>query len=61
MAVISASTADPRVPAGVPLGFYRVEVSKAGENIPAKYNTDTTFGQEVAPDARGSLEAFSLI
>lgn len=35
---------------GMPPGFYRVEVTKAGENIPAKYNTATTLGQEIALD-----------
>jgi hypothetical protein len=35
---------------GMPPGFYRVEVTKAGENIPAKYNTATTLGQEIAID-----------
>jgi hypothetical protein len=45
----------------IPLGFYRVEVSKkhakGQEMIPAKYNTKTVLGQEIAPDAagRGSL------
>ncbi|MGA2032568.1 MAG: carboxypeptidase-like regulatory domain-containing protein [Thermoguttaceae bacterium] len=44
----------PTVPAhgsdnlpGVAPGFYRVEVTKAGETIPAKYNTATTLGGEV--------------
>jgi hypothetical protein len=38
----------------VPMGYYRVEVSKknaAGqETIPARYNTQTVLGQEVAPE-----------
>jgi hypothetical protein len=38
----------------VPMGYYRVEVSKknAGgqESIPARYNTQTILGQEVAPE-----------
>jgi hypothetical protein len=33
-------------------GFYRVEITKGGE-IPAKYNTTTELGQEVAVDALG--------
>lgn len=40
-------------PPGLQLGLYRVRVSlkKAGqETIPAKYNTETTLGQEIAPD-----------
>jgi hypothetical protein len=36
--------------AGMPPGIYRVEITKAGENIPAKYNTATIFGEEIAPD-----------
>jgi hypothetical protein len=30
-------------PPGIPLGFYRVEITKDGEDIPAKYNTETTL------------------
>jgi hypothetical protein len=41
-----------RKPAVV-VGFYRVEVTKRGEQIPARYNTDTILGQEVAKDAEG--------
>jgi hypothetical protein len=41
----------------VPLGYYRVEVSKKNaqgqEMIPARYNTNTVLGQEIAPDAEG--------
>ena len=40
-------------PPGVPPGFYRVEITKPDEKIPAKYNSDTIFGQEVAIDAEG--------
>ena len=45
-----------------PPGWYRVEITKAGENIPAKYNTHTTLGQEIALDAAGIREGikFSL-
>lgn len=35
---------------GVPPGFYRVEITKRGLDIPAKYNADTILGREVAPD-----------
>ena len=41
--------ADPTVQ-GLPPGFYRVEITKDGEKIPAKYNTDTILGIEVAND-----------
>lgn len=40
-------------PPGVQLGFYRVKVSKMAngqETIPAKYNAETTLGQQVSPD-----------
>ena len=37
-------------PPGLPTGMYRVEITKDGENIPAKYNTETTLGQEVSLD-----------
>jgi hypothetical protein len=37
---------------GMSPGFYRVEITK-GNEIPAKYNSATTLGQEVASDAPG--------
>jgi hypothetical protein len=56
VAMVSVPTADRTDPPGVAPGLYRVEITKAGENIPAKYNTETTFGQEVALDAAGIRE-----
>ena len=47
-AVISSPYAANPAVRGLSPGFYRVEVTKAGENIPAKYNSDTTLGAEVA-------------
>ena len=44
---------DPTLPGGVHFGLYRVRISKlsAGqEAIPARYNAQTTLGQEVAYD-----------
>lgn len=38
------------IPPGVPPGFYRVEITKAGETIPAQYNTATTLGVEISAD-----------
>ena len=41
------------MPPGLQLGFYKVRVSKKSngqETVPAKYNSETTLGQEVAPD-----------
>jgi hypothetical protein len=46
---ISAPTAPGDAP-GTPPGFYRVEITKPGENIPAKYNTDTSLGEEISGD-----------
>lgn len=38
-------------PAGVAPGYYRVEITSAGKPLPAKYNTETTLGLEVASDS----------
>lgn len=53
VAMISIETTDRSDPPGVAPGLYRVEITKAGDNIPAEYNTETTLGQEVALDAAG--------
>ncbi len=51
----AAGTAVPQIPDkhGIRLGIYKVRISKLGpdgkEMIPARYNTDTTLGDEVAP------------
>jgi hypothetical protein len=37
-------------PPGIPPGLYRVEITKDGEDIPAKYNTATELGQEISID-----------
>ena len=39
-------------PPGVPPGYYRVEITMPDGSIPAKYNTETIFGEEVCPDVR---------
>ncbi len=44
---------DPKQPAGVHIGLYKVRVSKVEngkETIPARYNTNTILGQEVSYD-----------
>lgn len=46
-------------PPGVAPGLYRVEVTK-GSEVPAKYNTETTLGQEVALDAKGIQEGIKF-
>ena len=57
MAMLSVPVSGQREdPPGVPPGFYRVEVTKPGMNIPAMYNTETILGQEVANDAVGIME-----
>jgi hypothetical protein len=40
-------------PPGVPPGFYRVEITSPREKVPAKYNTQTILGQEIAIDTVG--------
>jgi hypothetical protein len=51
MVMITVPAAKPTDLSGVPPGFYRVEITKQGLTIPAKYNTETTLGQEVALDS----------
>jgi hypothetical protein len=36
---------------GIATGFYRIEITKRGVNIPAKYNKDSILGLEIAIDA----------
>ena len=58
-AVMSAAGSPPERLGVIFCGFYRVEISKkegGAETIPAKYNTQTTLGQEVAQDADGIFE-----
>jgi hypothetical protein len=54
--VAGTTIEQPQTPGqrGVQPGFYRVEISKTAggkETLPAKYNTKTTLGVEVAPDS----------
>jgi hypothetical protein len=44
---------DPKLPGGIHLGLYKVRISKmvnGKETIPARYNAETTLGQEVSND-----------
>jgi len=67
LAILSI-TPDPSDPTatGVAAGFYTVKISKMSggqETVPAKYNTETTLGCEVAQDADWALQgsiAFAL-
>jgi hypothetical protein len=51
-AIISLSTVpgSDELPPGIPPGIFRIEITKNGEDIPAKYNTKTELGQEVSID-----------
>ncbi len=61
VAMISFEIVDPaKDRPGVSPGLYRIEITKEGESIPAKYNTETTLGQEVANDAAGIREGIRL-
>jgi hypothetical protein len=49
-------------PKGIPLGFYRLEVTKDGESIPAKYNTESTISLGVfTGQAGGGGPTFNLV
>ncbi|MGD0382662.1 MAG: hypothetical protein ABSA77_04005 [Thermoguttaceae bacterium] len=50
---ISVPLTGPDDVAGVPPGYYRVEITMSDGSIPAKYNTQTMFGEEIFPDKRG--------
>jgi hypothetical protein len=51
IAIMSIETSGDMDPPGVAPGFYRVEITKPGAEIPAKYNTETIFGVEVSEEA----------
>jgi hypothetical protein len=40
---------------GMQTGFYKVRITHPSISLPAKYNTETTLGQEVSSDAVGSV------
>jgi hypothetical protein len=59
--VVLLSVENPPEPnlTGVHPGLYKVQISKlenGKEIVPAKYNTETTLGEEVAIDSRGAQE-----
>lgn len=55
-AIAKEDRANPTLPGGIHFGLYKVRISKqAGgkETIPARYNSETTIGQEVSYDDPG--------
>jgi hypothetical protein len=56
-AVISVLGGDPP---GLSPGFYRVQITRAGESIPDVYNTATVLGQEVGADVDMTGITFDL-
>jgi hypothetical protein len=48
-------------PPGMPLGFYHIEVTKDGESIPAKYNTETILGTDVSGSTVGAGTKYNLV
>jgi hypothetical protein len=59
-AMINApNTANPKAQ-GLAPGFYRVEITKDGERISAKYNTETTLGAEACREDQQSALNFDV-
>jgi hypothetical protein len=50
VAVLYTENPEPGEPRGVAPGFYKVEITKAGEKIPPKYNTNTILGIDTSMD-----------
>jgi hypothetical protein len=50
VAFLTVEGSAPGDPPGVGPGFYRVEITKAGEEIPAKFNTETILGLDTSMD-----------
>jgi hypothetical protein len=44
---------DLRMIRGVQPGLYKVRITHPSKNIPARYNTETTLGQEIVPGTTG--------
>ena len=58
--VPSVAASGPDNVPGAAQGFYRVQVTKSGENIPAKYNTETILGLEVSLRGQDRQTVFDL-
>lgn len=63
IASMSVPTTAAGEPKGASLGFYRVEVTKEGVDIPAKYNTESTLGFAVVQEdaEEPNVVAFNLV
>jgi hypothetical protein len=48
-------------PEGIALGFYRVEITKDGDGMPAKYNTETTLGIGLLHPVAGVGASYNLV
>jgi len=57
---LSVPVAQAGVPRGASLGFYRIEVTKDGESIPAKYNAESVLCLAVL-DMINSPPTFNLV
>ncbi len=60
VASISAMLAANSNVRGLSPGFYRVEITKDGENIPARYNTHTTLGAEACAEEKQESSTIDL-
>lgn len=61
LTMVSVPVKDPTTDRpGVPPGFYFIEITKEGENIPAKYNTATMLGCEVATDSEATRSGIRI-
>ena len=57
VATMSIPDADPP---GVAMGFYRVEITKDGESIPDKYNSQSALGVAIVRPVQGIGRTFTL-
>jgi len=56
---VSVPTGDQNDLPGVPPGAYLVRITHPTVEIPARFNTETTLGQEVAVDAAGLFQGLT--
>jgi hypothetical protein len=61
LAKISVPTRGPGEPQGASPAFYRIEVTRDGESVPAKYNMETILGLRAAGEMERNPPAFNLV